>query len=208
VLRAFFSPCELADVPEQEFRERDRLGYRAKFIGRYAEFFAANGAELRSASGDQLVSEFQRIKGVGPYTAAVIASHASRDPSALAIDVWNRKLLAQHLMGRADAPPEEVMAVCHAMFPGYEGLATLYIVEHCHLSRPVAPLIGPDDLPMWNDRIGGFAPRGRALHDRSLHPASQIEGGAALSEVAGFRVNRVVRGFGSVVAYGRIALAA
>lgn len=50
-LRCFFTPHEIATVSEEEFRIKDRL-----------------------------IVEFQKIKGVGPYTAAVITSHTSLSP--------------------------------------------------------------------------------------------------------------------------------
>jgi hypothetical protein len=93
MLKAFFTPEEITGVGEAAFRERDRLGYRAKYIGRFAEFFTEHDPdEVDHASKAELMTEFQTIKGVGPYTAAIIASHAVRDPSALGLDVWNRKL--------------------------------------------------------------------------------------------------------------------
>lgn len=140
-LSAFFAPEELAEVSEERFRLEDRLGYRAKYMGRFASFFAEHSAELEGATNDDLTAKFQEIKGVGPYTAAVIASHASRDPSALGLDVWNRKLLARHLMNTDDASPEAVRAVVTGMFPGYEGLAALYLIEYEYAENPVAPLM-------------------------------------------------------------------
>lgn len=95
-LKTFFTPAEIAGIDESVFRERDRLGYRAKYIGRFAEFFTMHDPDkVDHASRAELVTEFQRIKGVGPYTAAIIAGSVVRDPSALGLDVWNRKFLAQ-----------------------------------------------------------------------------------------------------------------
>jgi 3-methyladenine DNA glycosylase/8-oxoguanine DNA glycosylase len=152
-LRCFFTPQEIYQVPEDEFRLKDRLGYRAKFIGRYAEFFQSEGASLAGVADNDLMVEFQKIKGVGPYTAAVIASHASRDPSALGIDVWNRKLLARHLMGVDDASVEAVMAACKAAFSGYEAVGAMYLIEFEYMSQPVAPLMTKADLRARNDRL-------------------------------------------------------
>ncbi|MGQ0775590.1 MAG: hypothetical protein ACT4NY_14420 [Pseudonocardiales bacterium] len=41
-LKAFFTPEEIAGVDEATFRERDRLGYRATYLGRFAEFFTTH----------------------------------------------------------------------------------------------------------------------------------------------------------------------
>ncbi len=140
-LHAFFTPGEIANVPEERFRLEDRLGYRAKYIGRFAEFFAGRDSELEGAGGEELPTQFQQVKGVGPYTASVIASHASRDPSALGLDVWNRKLLARYLMGADDAGPGEVMAAVTRLFPGNQGLAALYLIEYEYSRQPVVPLL-------------------------------------------------------------------
>jgi 3-methyladenine DNA glycosylase/8-oxoguanine DNA glycosylase len=141
-LKAFFTPDEIAGVDEATFRERDRLGYRAKYIGRFAEFFAAHDPEVADhADKAELMTEFQTIKGVGPYTAAIIASHAVRDPSALGLDVWNRKLLAKRFLGVDDTEPEVVMAEMTRLFPGYEGLAGLYVIEDTYRERAVVELI-------------------------------------------------------------------
>lgn len=151
VLRAFFTPQDVMFVPEDDFRTIDRLGYRAKYIARFAEFFAERADAL--VLNPALRNEFLRIKGVGPYTAAIVDSHASRDPSALGLDVWNRKILAQLLLGVEDADPQEVQEVCMALFPGFEGLAALYLLEHSYLERPVGPLISAEGIEAWNSAI-------------------------------------------------------
>jgi 3-methyladenine DNA glycosylase/8-oxoguanine DNA glycosylase len=140
-LKAFFTPEEIAGVDEATFRERDRLGYRAKYLGRFAEFFAAHDPdEVDHASKAELMAEFQTIKGVGPYTAAIIASHAVRDHSALGLDVWNRKLLAKRFLDLDDAQPAAVMAEMTKLFPGYEGLAGLYVIEDAYREQAVVEL--------------------------------------------------------------------
>jgi 3-methyladenine DNA glycosylase/8-oxoguanine DNA glycosylase len=138
-LGTFFTPSEIVDVDEKTHRDVNRLGYRAKYIPRFATFFL--GREGLLSADAELLDQFQQIKGVGPYTRAIVASHASRDPSALGLDVWNRKILAQRLLGVDDAEPVAVMAACTALFPGYEGLAALYLLEHEYSSHPAAPLI-------------------------------------------------------------------
>ncbi len=145
-LKAFFTPEEITGVDEATFRVRDRLGYRAKYIGRFAEFFAMHDPDDVDHAGKvELMTEFQTIKGVGPYTAAIIAGHAVRDPSALGLDVWNRKLLAKRFLGMDNAEPEVVMAEMTRLFPGYEGLAGLYVIEDVYRERTVVELIGPVD---------------------------------------------------------------
>ena len=141
-LRAFFTPREIVSTTEGRLREVDRLGYRAKYIGRFAEFFIDNNPDTFEATGKELMmQEFQTIKGVGPYTAGVIASHAVRDHSAIGIDVWNRKILARKLLGLEDAQADVVRAEMAQLFPGWEGLAGLYLVEEEYVHEPVSPLV-------------------------------------------------------------------
>lgn len=147
-LKAFCTPEEIADVDEATFRERDRLGYRAKYIGRFAEFFAARDPDVTDhADKAELMREFQTIKGVGPYTAAIIASHAVRDPAALGLDVWNRKLLAKRFLGVDDAEAAVVMAEMTRLFPGYEGLAGLYVIENVYREQAVVELVADHREP-------------------------------------------------------------
>ncbi|MGK9464851.1 DNA-3-methyladenine glycosylase family protein (plasmid) [Streptomyces sp. G6] len=150
-LRAWFTPDEIAHVPPETLMERDRLGFRAKSLPHYAAYFRDHSTEDLKAAGN-LMEAVQEIKGVGPYTAAVIASHASRDPAAFGIDVWNRKILARRLLDADDAAPETVMTRLNELFPGYAGTAGLYLVEHEYLTNPVASLLrsGPDALTAWN----------------------------------------------------------
>ncbi|MFI2204761.1 hypothetical protein ACH47Z_29020 [Streptomyces sp. NPDC020192] len=150
-LRAWFTPGEITHVTPETLKERDRLGFRAKSLPHYAAYFRDHSTEDLQAAGN-LMEAVQEIKGVGPYTAAVIASHASRDPAVFGIDVWNRKILAHCLLDADDAEPEAVMARLNELFPGYAGTAGLYLVEHSYLSRPVAPLLAPDQhaLARWN----------------------------------------------------------
>lgn len=141
-LKAFFTPEEISNVDEITFRERDRLGYRAKYIGRFAEFFMAHDPDVvEQVDKSELMAKFQTIKGVGPYTAAIIASHAVRDPSALALDVWNRKLLAKHFLGLDDVEPAAVQAEMSRLFPGHEGLAGLYVIEDLYRTQAVVELV-------------------------------------------------------------------
>src|SRR5262249_17442825 len=141
-LKAFFTPEEIAGVDEATFRERDRLGYRAKYIGRFAEFFATHDPdEVDHASKAELMAAFQTIKGVGPYTAAIIASHAVRDHSALGLDGWNRKLLAKRFLDLHDAEPDVIVAEMTRLFPGYAGLAALYVIEDAYREHAVVELV-------------------------------------------------------------------
>ncbi|MGW0770822.1 hypothetical protein [Streptomyces sp. NPDC002676] len=151
-LRAWFTPAELAHVSAETLKEQDRLGYRAKTLPHFADFFRDHPAEELQAA-DDLVQTFQQIKGVGPYTAAIMASHASRNPASFGLDVWNRKILARRLLNVDDAAPEAVTRRLNELFPGHAGTAGLYFVEHEYLNTPVAPLLDPADIDAWNQAL-------------------------------------------------------
>ncbi|MFG2986238.1 hypothetical protein ACGFYQ_34140 [Streptomyces sp. NPDC048258] len=152
MLRAWFTPAEIADVTMETFKEQDRLGYRAKTLPHFAAFFREHTSDDLLAE-DNLVDAFQTIKGVGPYTAAVMASHASRDPAVFGIDVWNRKILARRILGVDDAAAEAVTRRMNELFPGHAGTAALYFVEHEYLDAPVAPLLEPAGIDAWNEAL-------------------------------------------------------
>ncbi|MFJ5546771.1 hypothetical protein [Streptomyces sp. NPDC093225] len=150
-LRAWFTPAEIADVTAETFKEQDRLGYRAKSLPHFAAFFRDHTPE--DLRGENLVERFQEIKGVGPYTAAVMVSHASRDPSVFGIDVWNRKIFARSILGVPDADAEVITRRMDELFPGHAGTAALYLVEHEYLAMPVAPLLDPAGIGAWNQAL-------------------------------------------------------
>ncbi|MEU8542934.1 endonuclease III domain-containing protein [Streptomyces sp. NPDC048717] len=156
-LRTWFTPAEIAQVTPETLKEQDRLGFRSKSLPHYAAFFRERTAEDLQAA-DDLVEAVQQIKGVGPYTAAVIASHASRDPAAFAIDVWNRKILARRLLDADDAAPEAVTRRLNHLFPGRAGTAGLYFVEHEYLHAPVTPLLNLGGIAAWNEALEHPAP--------------------------------------------------
>ncbi|MEU6353615.1 hypothetical protein ABZ896_30535 [Streptomyces sp. NPDC047072] len=155
-LRAWFTPEELAHVSAETFKEQDRLGYHAKTLPHAAFFRDHTTEELQRA--DDLVQTFQQIKGVGPYTAAIMASHASRNSDSLGLDVWNRKILARRLLDAEDAATEAVTRRLSELFPGHAWTAGLYFVEREYLESPVAPLLAPEGVDAWNEALDRSAP--------------------------------------------------
>lgn len=141
-LLCFFSPEDMMDITEQELREICRLGYRAKYLPAFAHYFAKHDPDLfMQLDRESIMAELQSIKGVGPYTAGVIASHALRDTEAVGLDTWNRKIVAKALLELDDAEPDLVLAKLKELFPGYPGTALMYLVENEYINSPVVPLI-------------------------------------------------------------------
>jgi len=141
-LFAFPSPAELAAVTEQTLRLHCRLGYRAKYLPAFATFFKDIDDEVLRACGPVRVAELlQKVKGVGPYTAGVIASHSMRDFSALSLDVWNTPIASTALFGRPEVGQSVVRRTLTKRFSQFSGLALLYMTEFAFRKKPVVQLI-------------------------------------------------------------------
>ncbi|WP_439476946.1 DNA-3-methyladenine glycosylase family protein [Brevundimonas sp.] len=140
-LMTFPAPSAVADASEAELREVCRLGYRAKYVPAFATFFMDHDEEsLWANEPDQVMALLQTIKGVGPYTSGVIASHCVRDFSRLSLDVWNTPIASTALFGHPDADHASVAAGLDQRFSGFSGLALLYMTELIALETPLVPL--------------------------------------------------------------------
>lgn len=139
-LKIFFSPSEALATKERHLREVCRLGYRAKYFQPYGAFFAhIDDDSFRHEAREAVLQQLEGIKGVGPYTANVIASHALQDDSALPLDVWNRRIFARRLAMKSDEAPKVALAM-RRRFRSLAGLAALYFIEHQFISHPLQPL--------------------------------------------------------------------
>jgi 3-methyladenine DNA glycosylase/8-oxoguanine DNA glycosylase len=139
-LRAFFSPAEIASVEEARLRAESRLGYRAKYLPEFAKHFRSDGNVGTPDSKAHLVQDLELIRGIGPYSAAVIASAALRDPRAVPLDVWNVQILHDALLGSPGRDRDAVLDALTSRFQGLEGLVSLYIIESRFLASPIDPL--------------------------------------------------------------------
>jgi 3-methyladenine DNA glycosylase/8-oxoguanine DNA glycosylase len=141
-LYTFYSPDDLLSVSEDELKEYCRLGYRAKYIKNYADFFSKNDeSELRKLSKDNLLTLLETIKGVGTYTSNIVASSALRDTKAIPFDAWNRKILASRLYA-ADPDDTDVLKIrINNDFGEYAGLIAMYVIENEYINNPVVPLL-------------------------------------------------------------------
>jgi hypothetical protein len=62
-------------------------------------------------------------------------------PTLVGTAIWNRRLLAKRFLDVDDAEAEVVMAETTRLFPGYEGLAGLYVIEDAYRERAVVELV-------------------------------------------------------------------
>jgi endonuclease III len=141
-LFSFYSPDDLFEVTETKLKKNCRLGYRAKYIINYAKFFVLNHElDLRKLDKQALLEKLQTIKGVGPYTSNVVASHALRDKKIIPLDSWNRKILSETIYNTAMLDKEELRQLLIDDFGDYAGLIALYVIENEYIDNPVVKLI-------------------------------------------------------------------
>lgn len=140
-LYTFYSPQDLLTVTDNELKEC-RLGYRAKYIRNYAEFFSQHHEnELRKLSKEDLLALLETIKGVGTYTSSIVASSALRDTKAIPFDAWNRKILASRLYGTDFTDTEALKMHIIRDFGDFSGLIAMYVIENEYIEKPVVPLL-------------------------------------------------------------------
>ena len=141
-LYTFYSPDDVLAVTEEELKEYGRLGYRAKYIKNYAEFFSKRtDSELRQLNKDDLLMLLETIKGVGSYTSNIVASSALRDTTAIPFDAWNKKILASRLYGADPTDTDALRKRIVSDFGEFSGLIAMYVIENEYIEKPVVPLL-------------------------------------------------------------------
>lgn len=141
-LFTFYSPEDVLAATEEELKELCRLGYRAKYIKNYSDFFSKNDdADLQKLDKEKLLTLLETIKGVGKYTSNIVASSALRDTKAIPFDAWNRKILASKLYSVNPADPESLWTRINEDFGEFAGLIAMYVIESEYIDKPVVPLL-------------------------------------------------------------------
>lgn len=101
--RAFPTAARLAGVPEREFRDTVKAGYRAPYLARIARLVASgeidpDGWETGDRDVRSLRKEILRLPGVGPYVAENLLKFFGR-PDGLALDSWMRAAYGRRFHG-------------------------------------------------------------------------------------------------------------
>lgn len=144
-LKVFFTPSEIRNIQSEEYKEICKLGYRAKSMVEYVRFFNENAESfLRSLSKGMLLQQLQKIKGVGPYTANVIASSVLRGKKEVGLDCWNSKILGDYYYRDANISLEELSKRVNNDFGDNAGMISMYVVEDLYIACSPAPLIDCD----------------------------------------------------------------
>jgi len=131
ILLVFFSAGRLSEVSLAELRELKKIVYRDKVLLTIAKWFSRLDVEnsLAGQPVSQVVSALCQIRGVGPYTAKVVAASALRDHSTFGIDVWNRKILGRLLLNDEAATADAVNIECRKCSGDFAGRAVEYLIE-------------------------------------------------------------------------------
>lgn len=98
----FPEPEVLARVPEKEYREACRLGYRAPYVLCAAQMVAQGQIDLEAASelpDGELIAYFQRIRGVGVKVARCIALFAYGRTGVVPVDTWIGRVMKEQYGG-------------------------------------------------------------------------------------------------------------
>lgn len=104
-IRHWPSPSRLRTVPEEELKEKCKLGYRAKFIRGLTELNQLPEiAKLWEKPTDMALKELTRLPGIGEYSAGIILTK-----NTFPIDVWSSSIFHKLFFGKAPEKPREVI---------------------------------------------------------------------------------------------------
>jgi len=139
-LKIFFHPTEIQGIEEEYFKEKCRLGYRAKYLVSFSDFFTSYNEDwLRTLPEEQLTIELQKIKGVGEYTSNVICSHAFRHTDKIGLDSWNKKILGVFLYNDDKIESSMLKEKLIGDFGKNAGFISTLIIENEYINQSPDP---------------------------------------------------------------------
>lgn len=123
---AFPNAERIAAIPEEELKDKVRVGYRAPYITGLARRVADSSLDLEGLrtsqlSSGELRSEFLKVKGIGPYAAANLLMLLGRY-DYLPIDSWALKMVSLEWHNGAAVKPADVENA-FSRWGRYKGLA-------------------------------------------------------------------------------------
>lgn len=138
VFGEFPSPLQLAEATE-EMLAPVRLGYRAAYLIKTAEFIAGEGYDEKTGgcrfldnlahddvSRDEAVEELRRLAGVGPKVAGCIALFSLGKFDSFPLDVWMKRVM-NRLYGIDEKDTAAMKAYADEHFGEYGGIAQQYL---------------------------------------------------------------------------------
>jgi 3-methyladenine DNA glycosylase/8-oxoguanine DNA glycosylase len=141
-LYAFWTPSEMAAVPEQELRAL-KVGYRAVSLLRVSQAFAAEpGPEgsLRRSPQEEARRSLLALYGVGPTSVDGLLFEFLHHYDALDhMPPWQGKIFSRLLFGQ-ERPPEETLAEVTRRWGPWRALAAHYIFEDLFWQHSRTPI--------------------------------------------------------------------
>ena len=141
-LYAFWTPAEMAAVPEQELRAL-KVGYRAVSLLRVSQAFAAEpGLEgsLRRSPLEEARRSLLALYGVGPASLDGLLFEFLHHYDALDhMPPWQGKIFSRLLFGQ-ERPPEETLAEVARRWGPWRALAAHYLFEDLFWQHARSPI--------------------------------------------------------------------
>lgn len=144
-LYAFCTPQSLLELGTARLRSEARVGYRDKVLTSIAEYFLEHPVSYTGHDRVQLIDDLCQIKGVGPYTAGVVAGSIFRDPREYGLDVWNSKIIKEMLCLDDSFSADQIRDHIRQRYAPCEGLVVEMLVESRYNLDPVTPIYETDD---------------------------------------------------------------
>ncbi|MFA5386299.1 MAG: hypothetical protein WC297_01335 [Candidatus Paceibacterota bacterium] len=129
---AIWLPKDLADVTEQELRDL-RIGYRAKFIKRLSEDFAAEKVDemqLRTLDKENAKNELIKLYGIGPESSRILLFEALHHYDVFDhIAPWQQKIYSMLFYNKKLVSTNTIRKDILKQYGRYSMLAVHYIWE-------------------------------------------------------------------------------
>ncbi len=94
---------------------------------------------LERLNNQEVLRELVQLRGIGHWTAQwVLISSLGRMDAFPAGDLALQKAISEHYLGGKRLDEKETAAFAQERWPGYAGLATVYLFAHLRLQRAVA----------------------------------------------------------------------
>jgi 3-methyladenine DNA glycosylase/8-oxoguanine DNA glycosylase len=130
-VRYWPSPKRIASTPVVELMSRAKLGYRAKNLVSIAESIEAGFPdmdELSRLTAEEARERLMELRGVGPYSAAIVVSERG-----FSVDVWSAKIFSVLLKGVEPEDPRgvipEIQRLAAERWGQWTGHAFVYILN-------------------------------------------------------------------------------
>lgn len=137
-LWAIWLPEKLIRVSEEELRNL-KIGYRAKFIKRLSQDFAARKVDelkLRNLDKDTVKKELMKLYGVGPETARIVLFEAFHHYDVFDhIAPWQQKIYSRLFYKKPLVPASKIRGDIKKQYGKYSMLAVHYIWEDIFWQR-------------------------------------------------------------------------